>query len=148
MSNLGEMAKGVKQSYLSGMRRVACVAILLIVAATAAAAAGKEGARARLLTALPLHAKAGAVITVKWTVKVRANGKLIPFRANGMVVRLIGKGAAKTAFSQQFAPPYRARIRVPRGGIRGIKLGLMGYSDSGRPAPEFFPIVNNPFATP
>lgn len=100
-----------------------------------------------MLTALPLHAKAGTPITVKWTVKVRANGKLVPFLANGMFVRLIGKGAATTAFTQQFGPPYRARVRVPRGGIRGIKLGLMGYTNTGRPAPEFFPIVNSPFAT-
>lgn len=144
----GEIVERVKQRYLSCMRRVACAAILLIVAATAPSAVGKEGARARLLTALPLHANAGTLITVKWTVRVRANGKLVPFLANGMVVRLIGQGSAKrTAFSQQFGPPYRARIRVPRGGIRGIKLGLMGYSASGRPAPEFFPIVNTPFPT-
>jgi hypothetical protein len=127
------------------MRRVVCVTILFFVA-LAAPTAAKEGAQARLLTSLPLHAKAAALITVKWTVKVRANGKLIPFRANGMFVRLIGKGSAKTAFTQQFGPPYRARIRVPRGGIRGIKLGLMGYSTSGRPEPEFFPIVNSPFS--
>ena len=146
----GRWVERVKQRYLSGMRRVACVAILLIIAATAPVAAGKEGARARLLTALPLHAKAGTLITVKWTVRVRANGKLVPFLANPMFVRLLGKGAAKTAFSQQFGPPYRARIRVPRGGIRGIKLGLMGYSTTGtttRAAPEFFPIVNSPFPT-
>lgn len=139
------------QSYLSLMRRVACVAILLVVAAMAPVAAGKEGARARLLTALPLHAKAGAPVTVEWTVKERVNGKLVPFRANPMFVRLIGKGTAKTAFAQQFGPPYRARIRVPRGGIRGVKLGLMGYSTTGtttRAAPEFFPVVNSPFPTP
>jgi hypothetical protein len=133
------------------MRRVACVTILLIVAATAPLAAGKEGARARLLTALPLHAKAGTLITVKWTVKERVNGKLTPLRANPMFVRLIGKGAAKTAFAQQFGPPYHAWIRVPRGGIRDLKLGLMGYSTTGtttRAAPEFFPIVNSPFSTP
>lgn len=130
------------------MRRIVCLTILLLFAVVAVPAAAKEGARARLLTALPLHAQAGTPITVKWTVKVRANGKLVPFLANGMFVRLIGKGAVKTAFTRQFGPPYRARIRVPRGGIRGIKLGLMGYADAGRQAPEFFPIVNSPFPTP
>ena len=130
------------------MRRIVCLTILLLFAVVAVPAAAKEGARARLLTALPLHAKAGTPITVKWTVRVRANGKLVPFLANGMFVRLIGKGAVKTAFTRQFGPPYRARIRVPRGGIRGIKLGLMGYTDAGRQAPEFFLIVNSPFPTP
>jgi hypothetical protein len=141
------MVERGKQRYCSCMRRVACVAILLIAAATVPAASAKEGARARLLTALPLHAKAGALIRVEWTVKVRANGKLVPFRANGMFVRLIGNAAKKTAFTQQFGPPYRARVRVPRGGIRGIKVGLMGYTNTGRQAPEFFPIVNSPFPT-
>lgn len=104
-----------------------------------------------MLTELPLQARPGALITVKWTVKERVNGKLVPLRANPMFVRLMGKAAAKTAFAHQFGPPYRARIRVPRGGIRKIKLGLMGYSTTGtttRAAPEFFPIVNSPFPTP
>lgn len=144
------MVERVKQRYGSCMRRVAGVAILLIVAATVPAASAKEGARARLLTALPLHAKPGVLITVKWTVRERVNGKLVPLRANPMFVRLIGAAAAKTAFAHQFGPPYSARIRVPRGGISGIKLGLMGYSTIGtttRAAPEFFPIVNSPFPT-
>jgi hypothetical protein len=127
------------------MRRVVLVTILLLLA-VAAPTAAKEGARARLLTSVPLHAKAGARVTVEWTVQVRGpNGKLVPFRANPMFVRLIGKGTATTAFSQQFEPPYRARVRVPRGGIRGIEVGLMGYSRT-RPAPGFFPIVNSPFS--
>jgi hypothetical protein len=126
------------------MRRVVCVTILLFVA-VATPTAAKEGARARLLTSLPLHARAGARIAVAWTVTVRGpNGEPVPFRANPMFVRLIGKAAATTAFARQFGPPYRARIRVPRGGIRGIKLGLMGYSTKG-PAPAFFPIANSPF---
>ena len=143
------MVERVKQRYLSNMRRIVCLTIILLVAVVAAPVAGKEGARARLLTALPLHAKAGARITIKWTVKVRGpSGKLVPFLANGMFARLIGKGATTTAFAQQFGPPYGGRIRVPRGGIRGIKVGLMGYTDAGRPAPEFFAIVNSPFPTP
>jgi hypothetical protein len=128
------------------MRRVVCVTILLFVGGAAPATA-KEGAQARLLSSLPLHAKAGAPVTVKWTVQVRGpDGRLVPFRANPMFVRLLGEGTATTAFARQFEPPYRARIRVPRGGIRGIRLGLMGYSNSKRPAPGFFPIVNSPFS--
>ena len=129
------------------MRRCICL-VLVLSAAGAIPAAAKEGARARLLTRVPIHAKAGARITVRWTVQVRGpSGKLVPFRANGMIARLIGNRTASTAFAQQFGPPYSVRIRVPRGGIRNIKVGLMGYSTNGRPAPAFFPITNDPFAS-
>ena len=73
-----------------------------------------------------------------------SNGKLVPFSANPMFARLIGKRTASTKFARQFRPPYSVRIHVPRGGIKNIKVGLMGYSTTG-PAPAFFPIVNNPF---
>lgn len=63
-----------------------------------------------------------------------------------MFARLIGKGTASNTFANQFGPPYSVRIRVPRGGIKNIKVGLMGYSDTGRPAPAFFPITNDPFS--
>jgi hypothetical protein len=125
------------------MRRCICLGLVLLAAAATPAAA-KEGARARLLARLPIHAKAGALITVRWTVQVRGpSGKLVPFDANPMFAKLIGKGKASTAFARQFRPPYSVRIRVPRGGIKNIKVGLMGYSTSG-PAPAFFPIANNP----
>ena len=127
------------------MRRCICLALLLI-AAVATPASAKEGARARLLSRVPIHARAGALITVRWTVQVRGpSDGLVPFVANPMFARLIGKGTVSTAFANQFGPPYSVRIRVPRSGIKNIKVGLMGYSDTGRPAPAVFPITNDPF---
>jgi hypothetical protein len=128
------------------MRRSICIALLLLAAAATPVAA-TEGARARLLTRVPIHARAGALITVRWSVRVRGpSGKLVPFRSNPMFAKLIGKETSSTAFARQFRPPYSVRIRVPRGGIKNIKVGLMGYSTSG-PSPEFFPITNSPLHT-
>jgi hypothetical protein len=125
------------------------VFVLTLTLAAAAPAAAKEGAQAHLLASLPIHATAGALITVKWTVDVpAAGGKRVPFRASGMFVRLIGRnGAFNTATAPQNSPRYSAWIRVPLGGIRGIQIGLRGWAvtPTGRhPAPVLFPITNNP----
>jgi hypothetical protein len=131
------------------MRRGVVVALTLMLAAAAPAAA-KEGAQAHLLTPLPSHANAGAVITVKWTVDTPgANGRRIPFAASGMFVKLVGPtGASTTATApQEHGPPYSVQIRVPTGGIRTIQIGLHGWAltPTGKhPAPELFPITNNP----
>jgi hypothetical protein len=123
-----------------------------LVVAVAAPAAAKNGAEARLLTQLPLHAKPGAVISINWTVdEPAANGKRVPFGASGMFVRLIGRGnASTTATAPQNGPPYSVRIRVPRGGIRNIEVGLHGWASTPtgtHPAPVLFPIANNPFSS-
>ena len=129
-----------------------CAVLVFALALVAAApVAAKEGAQAHLLTPLPIHASAGALITVTWTVDVPgAGGKRAPFRAGGMFVRLIGrKGASNTATAAQDGPPYTARVRVPRGGIRGIQIGLRGWAvtpSGSHPAPVLFPITNNPLA--
>jgi hypothetical protein len=115
--------------------------ILLVAAAAAMLAApvalAKEGAQAHLLAPLPAHPVAGRLITVRWTVDVPGpGGRREGFSAIGMFVRLVGaKGASTTAFAREAeGPPYSARIRVPRGGIRAIRFGLAGSTDI------FFPL--------
>ena len=126
------------------MKRLAAVAVVAL--ACAAPAAAKEGAQAHLLTPLPRDARPGSVISIRWTVDVPgANGTRAPFSAIGMFVRLRGTGGAVvTATAQQMeGPPYSVRIRVPRGGIRVIRFGLMGTScrPSGcGPSPMYFPL--------
>jgi hypothetical protein len=116
--------------------RVALALALVAAAVAAPAAPAKEGAQAHLLTRLPRHAIAGTAITVRWTVDVPgANGQRAPFGAIGMFVRLVGRsGASTSATAAQGQPPYKVRIRVPRGGIRAIRFGLHGTSDI------FFPL--------
>jgi hypothetical protein len=77
------------------------------------------------------------------------DGNRAPFGAIGMFVRLVGAGGASTtaAAPQVYGPPYSVQIRVPPGGIRNIEIGLHGWAltPSGKhPAPELFPITNNP----
>ncbi len=118
-------------------------------------AAAKEGARARLLSTLPLQAPAGRTIRAEWTVRVPDDhGGWQPFTADGMFVRLLSRtGGRSTEAVRTNNAPYRfvARIAVPEGGIGGIRVGLIGTACDAkgcRPAPGLFPLENSPFVTP
>ena len=131
----------------------ACVLAVATVAAALAAqsASAKTGAEAHLLAPLPAHARAGALVTVRWTVDVPGAGRERDrFEAVGMFATLVGERAVTTtATAPQSWGPYSVRIRVPVGGIRGIGIGLLGFAveedGSRRPAPVLFPITNDPF---
>lgn len=120
--------------------------VVVVALALAMPAAAKEGAQAHLLGPLPRHAAPGSFISIRWTVDVPGDrGKRVPFSAIGMFVRLRGADGAFTSAtaSQKEGPPYSVRVRVPRGGIRLIRFGLMGTScaPSGcTPSPMYFPL--------
>src|SRR5579872_515574 len=117
------------------MKRVACVIVIALTAAAGAAA--KQGAEAHLLAALPKHAVPGTYVVVRWSVDVPGpNGTREGLSAIGMFVRLVGSwGASTTAMSRENAgPPYSVRVRVPRGGIRGVRFGVAGST------PFYFPL--------
>jgi len=128
------------------MRSGALFAVVITLAAAVPAAA-KDGEQAHLLAPLPGRAKAGAVITVQWTVDAPgANGKRVPFWAVGMFVRLIGSNGASTIATapQKHGPPYTVRIHVPTGGIHRVQFGLRGWASTPtgtHPAPVLFPIA-------
>jgi hypothetical protein len=64
------------------------------------------------------------------------NGTRVGFSALGMFVRLVGRGGASTTApaSENPGPPYSARVRVPRGGIRMVRFGVEGST------PFYFPL--------
>jgi hypothetical protein len=99
-------------------------------------AAAKEGAQARLASALPLQAPAGAKIRVEWTVRVPDDhGGWQPFIADGMFVRLLSRTDARATESIATAiAPNRnvATIAVPAGGIGGIRVGAAGTACDAR----------------
>jgi len=129
------------------MRLVPFVTAVCAVALVAAGLApSKEGAKARLSTAVRVGAAPGSTIRVGWTVTAPdENGAHRPFAALNMFVRLLSRtGApATTGFSPQqgMTGRYVARVKVPRGGIGGMRAGLRGTTDI------FFPIENSPFRT-
>ena len=136
-----------------GVTRVVALAVATILLAAPAATA-KENVRARLVSRLALDARAGTTITVTWRLYVREHGERRPFDAGELFVRLRGqaRGAATRAYGDGGNGRYRARIKVPRGGLAGIRFGLMGYrtypGGTMEPAPVYFPLDNDPFKRP
>jgi hypothetical protein len=119
-------------------------ALTLVALAVASGAAPKEGARARLAATVPLAAPPGSAIRVDWTVSVAGeNGERRPFAALNMFVRLLSRtgASATTGFSPQRGTTgrYAAQVKVPQGGIGGIRFGLRGTTD------VTFPLENDPF---
>lgn len=136
------------------MRLGLVVAVVALGALAAAAIAPtKEGARAHLTTTLPLDAAPGTTIRVGWTVDVPdGGGGRQPFNAIGMFVRLISRTGAPATIGFASATAhsdgrYAAEVRVPAGGIGGIRVGLRGSAD-GKSADLYFPLENDPFTSP
>jgi hypothetical protein len=104
-------------------------------------AAGKDGVKATLTTRIPLDAPAGTQLRVAWKL---ADQDGHPFGAGEIFVRLLGpsRSGAETTFLD-CSGHCSAKVRVPKGGIRGIQIGLRGYSTNG-PGDMLFPITNNP----
>lgn len=111
-------------------------------------AAGKEGVRATLLTSIPLDAPAGTRLEVAWKLTYRDHGRLRPFGASGVFVRLTSAaGASSETGSTSGAGAYRATVVVPKGGIGDVEIGLRGWTsgpDGTRESDALFPITNDP----
>lgn len=130
-------------------------ALVVVVAALAvvALAPAKEGARARLTTILPLGSAPGTTLHIRWTVALPDGKGSRPFRARGMFVRLLSKTGASptTGFaggSMHAKGRYAAAVRVPAGGIGGIRMGLRGWNNLGDTGGLLFPVENDPFTSP
>jgi hypothetical protein len=114
-------------------------------------AAAKEGVVARIVTPIPRDARAGTSLTLVWTLSfVDEAGTRRPFGASAIFVRLLGPGASRSPRvygAEVRRGRFRATVRVPRGGVRNVEIGLMGTRCAGscRPAPMLFPIVGRVF---
>jgi hypothetical protein len=125
------------------------VAVAVLVAAVPAS--GKEGARATLTTRVPLTAAAGTSFRVAWVVTILDSGRRRPFGASGMFVRLLSpvRGASTKVYAQGVNGRYHATVTVPRGGLRGIQLGLRSWVSDPNGTREndwLLPITNSPFS--
>jgi hypothetical protein len=136
------------------MRRLvtALVAGALCVLLAAPAAVGKENVRARIDSAVPLHAAPGKQIRIAWTLSFTERGSRHPFGASGVFVRLLsssGGEPVKAPGHKRATGGFVAEVTVPEGGIRRITIGLEGIRLIGgrsENADVLFPVDNDPFA--
>jgi len=133
---------------LLGFVAAAVVALMVATLATA-----KGTAQARLTTALPLVAKPGSSVRVRWTVDVLdRSGERRPFGAGAMFVRLLSRtGGPSTTGYNDGSGSFETALKVPEGGIGGVRVGLRGTrcdASGCQPSDLVFPLVNDPFTSP
>jgi hypothetical protein len=129
------------------------VGALLLLAASPAAA--KEGAIAKLETAVHRDAQPGSTIEVAWSViHVSGDGE-VPISGTPFFVRLTGPDGASNEAPGIETPSgsghYRASIVVPRGGIQDVTVALVGtacYEGGGCERADYtFPLTDDPLVS-
>lgn len=120
--------------------------LLLVLVATAVAviavpAAAKDGVRAKLDKPVRLGTAPGRTITVAWHLFDRHGGR---FGASGIYLRVsrCGRKPLTVYATDQGSGGYSARVKVPKGGIRKLMVGLEGWQIIGekqRRRDAFFP---------
>lgn len=107
---------------------------------------------ATLTSSVPLSASPGTRVRLAWTLNAPdQHGRNQPFDATFIFARVLGApgAATQTVRAHGSHGRYTATLTVPRGGIHSIQIGIMGWSNgpTGRhPAPNLFPITNNPLS--
>src|SRR5437899_12633260 len=129
-------------AYKRRMRRAHAIAVLAVLGSLLALpAAAKEDVRATLDKPVRLGAPPGTTIRVTWHL-VDRQGR--PFGASGLYLRVSRGtgGPLRMAATNRGRGGFAARVRMPKGGIRKLVVGLEGWQISGghrRRADVLFP---------
>ena len=116
----------------------AVIALVGIIALTAAPALAKEGAEAKLDTAIPRDAEPGSTIDVGWS--VFSTFEDVPTGSRSTVRRSTSGSWHPTAKRRPRSPVpskpsgsghYTASIEVPAGGIGEVVVGMVGEACDG-----------------
>jgi hypothetical protein len=107
------------------------LALAALASLSAAPALAKEGAEARLDTAIPRDAEPGSTLEVGWSVFFLADGVEQPIFGSPVYVRLVSPdGSASSDVAGVETPPgsghYEASIVVPEGGIGEVIVAMVG----------------------
>ena len=127
------------------------LAAAMVVGLLASPGAAKEGVVARVLTPISRDAEPGSRLRIVWTLSFVHEGKRHPFGGGEIFVRLVGRDGSKSRreYAENPLPGrFRATVRVPRGGVSRVEVGIMGTActaEGCRPAPKHFPIVGRVF---
>ena len=122
----------------------------LLALAVVSTALAKEGVVAEVLTPISRDAKPGTKVNVVWTVTSVEGEESHPFGGSAIFIRLFGPPGSytKRVFGAEIeSGRFRATLRIPRGGVRRVVVGLMGEScdaEGCRPSPILFRVVGSP----
>jgi len=88
--------------------------------------AAKQGVRAKLDEPVRLDTAPGKTIRIAWHL---ADEEGRPFGASGIYLRVsrCGRAPLKVPATERALGGYSARVRVPKGGIRKLLVGLEGW---------------------
>jgi hypothetical protein len=127
----------------------AAVALLGALALVASPALGKEGAEAKLDSAVPRDAEPGSTIDVGWSVFSVRGVERQPMYGSPIFIRLVSRDRTTSTEAMGAESPsgsghYEATIEVPAGGIGEVVVGLVGEACDGngcRRSDWIFPII-------
>ena len=110
------------------LRAVQCVILGLFIGLAVLPVAGKEGVVATVHTPISANAPEGSAVQISWTLADKDSGD--PFDAAAAFVRLLSaSGNSTESFADRRAHPdgrYRATVRIPKGGVDAIEIGIAG----------------------
>ena len=134
-------------------RALAALAVLAALVVVTPASA-KEDVVARVSTPISREAVPGSKVNVVWTLTAVDGEGSRPFGASAVFIRLFGPGASqsKRVYGAEVAlGRFRAMVRIPRGGVRRVAIGLMGErcdAEGCRLSPILFRVVGSPISGP
>jgi hypothetical protein len=133
------------------------VAIFALLALAASPALAKEGAEAKLDTAIPRDAEPGSMVDVGWSVfSTFDDGRLEPIHGSPVYIKLVapdGKASTEVAGTEKptGSGHYTASIEVPAGGIGEVIVGMVGEACTAGGVCErsdiLFPLTNDPLVS-
>jgi hypothetical protein len=132
------------------------IALLGLVALAASPALAKEGAEAKLDTAIPRDAEPGTTVDIGWSVFSLVDGRQEPIQGSPVYVRLVapdGRTSTEVAGTEKPSGSghYTASIVVPAGGIGEVIVGMVGEACTANGACErsdiIFPLTDDPLVS-
>jgi len=127
--------------------RALALLVVLTALVVVTQASAKEGIVAQVVTPISRDAAPGTKVNVVWTLTSVEEEDPRPFSADGVFIRLFGPAGSHTkrVYATQIASGrFRATLRIPRGGVRRVAIGLMGErcdAEGCRPSPILFRVA-------
>jgi hypothetical protein len=132
------------------------LALFALLALAVGPAMAKEGAEARLDTAISRDAEPGSTIDVGWSTFTIVDGREQPVYGSSVFIRLVSPDRQGVSEQAGVETPsgsghYKASIEVPQGGIGEVIVGLVGEACPANGAcyrsDLIFPLTDDPLVS-